>query len=188
MCSLEFCKLCIFSDFFLHISENMLTQKIWQIWSPAIGRDSLGFVLLSKTAPACTFASHSNLQMNRINIWVAMQWRARARAIKEVKTKFLDEKRAGTARAFYNHLHKKKRNLKLRKEVVETWFSVSFFGIVRRKDKNTKIQKYKNTKRQKDEKTKRQNDKKKNRCWTEISHEICNHGILMLGWNISWDL
>ena len=37
------------------------------------------------------------------------------------ENKFLDEKRAGAARAFYNHLHKKKRNLKLRKEVVESW-------------------------------------------------------------------
>ena len=64
------------------------------------------------------------------------------------ENKFLDEKRAGAARAFYDHLHKKKRNLKLRKEVVESLSVATFFGIVRQKDKRTKRQKYINKKRQ----------------------------------------
>ena len=43
--------------------------------------------------------------------------KGKANGIKELKTKFLDEKRS--RQGFYNHLHKK-RNLN-RKEVVESW-------------------------------------------------------------------
>ena len=127
-----------------HIGTN--ATNIMSAVEPIIGSDL--FWSPKHPKPSCTFGSHWNLQMNPINILVAMQWRARARAIKEVKTKFLDEKRTGAARAFYNHLHKKKRNLKLRKEVVESLSVATFFGIVRQKDKKTKRQKYINTKRQ----------------------------------------